>query len=400
MARHYYSDTAVSTTLSAGISNSATTVTVSSASGFPGSFPYYLAIDRGTGSMEVIEVTNAVTTTLTVVRGVSSTSAVSHSSGAAVEHVAPAVFYNEDSAHVNTATGVHGVSGDIVGTTATQTLSGKTISGATNTFSSIPKAAITGAPAGAFVGTTDTQSLTNKTLDATNVVAVAAVTGLVARLAILETTASMIVYTASGSFTSIQAASAKAICVRCIGGGGAGGGAAITGAGVSSAGGGGQAGTYSESVVATSGLTFPVTVTVGAGGVGALGTTGGNGGATSFGTAVTAPGGIGGQTSSAAATIGFIALGGTGAAAGTGQISAVGCWGGLAWRIAVGNAMPGTGGASALGGASWPAGGSSDGSPGAAYGAGGGGGNNVASQATARTGGNGAAGLVTVELIY
>lgn len=46
-----------------------------------------------------------------------------------------------------------------------QTLTNKTMSGANNTFSAIPKASITGAPAGAFVGTTDSQSLTNKTMD-------------------------------------------------------------------------------------------------------------------------------------------------------------------------------------------------------------------------------------------
>jgi hypothetical protein len=47
-----------------------------------------------------------------------------------------------------------------------QTLTSKTLDGASNTFANIPKTAITGAPAGAFVGTTDAQALSNKTIDA------------------------------------------------------------------------------------------------------------------------------------------------------------------------------------------------------------------------------------------
>ena len=65
-----------------------------------------------------------------------------------------------------TASAVTAPSGDIVGTSDTQTLTNKTISGSSNTLSNIAKASITGAPTGDFVGTSDTQTLTNKTIDA------------------------------------------------------------------------------------------------------------------------------------------------------------------------------------------------------------------------------------------
>jgi hypothetical protein len=55
-------------------------------------------------------------------------------------------------------------SGVIVGTTDTQTLTNKTISGADNTFSNIPASAVSGLPTGSVVGTTDSQTLSNKVI--------------------------------------------------------------------------------------------------------------------------------------------------------------------------------------------------------------------------------------------
>lgn len=48
------------------------------------------------------------------------------------------------SAHTGASTGVHGVSGSVVGTTSTQTLTNKTISGSSNTITNIPNSATTG----------------------------------------------------------------------------------------------------------------------------------------------------------------------------------------------------------------------------------------------------------------
>jgi len=143
MTQHYYVDLAATTTLSLPISNSSTTMTVGSTTGFPASFPYYLALDYGTGNLEVVEVTAASGLVLTMNRGVSGTVALAHSTGAAIVHVAPAQFYNDTSLHTNSNAGVHGVVGSVVGTTDAQTLTNKTISGASNTLSAIPESAVT-----------------------------------------------------------------------------------------------------------------------------------------------------------------------------------------------------------------------------------------------------------------
>jgi microcystin-dependent protein len=144
MVAHKYSDTAVETTsLTSGISSSATQIQVASVTGFPSTFPYYLDIDYGSVTLEVVEVTGGVGTTLDVNRGVSTTSPVSHSSGAVVRHVAPAEFYEQTEAHTNATSGVHGVTGNLVGATGAQELEDKTIDGNKNTLSNIPQSAVT-----------------------------------------------------------------------------------------------------------------------------------------------------------------------------------------------------------------------------------------------------------------
>lgn len=108
MPRRYYSSTAARTTLSSGINSTATSITVGSASGFPGSFPYTLILDQDTASEEVVTVTAGSGTTLTVTRGQDGTTGVSHSSGAAVNHGVSARDFDEPNSHVNdTTTDVH-----------------------------------------------------------------------------------------------------------------------------------------------------------------------------------------------------------------------------------------------------------------------------------------------------
>ena len=87
-----------------------------------------------------------------------------------VAQVADAVDATTLSGHAVAASGIHGVTGDIVGTNDAQTLTGKTIAGGSNAISGLahggevddPSSGVHGVT-GDVVGTDDTQTLSNKT---------------------------------------------------------------------------------------------------------------------------------------------------------------------------------------------------------------------------------------------
>lgn len=157
----FYSSTALETTLTNSITPSTLIIQVASTTGFPGSLPYTLAIDYGASAMELVEVTSVAGLNLTVTRAVDGTSAASHNSGAAVRHVSSARDFTDSRTHEAAIGAVHGLTGDIVGTTDTQTLTNKTINGAalsgtfsgSPTFSGAPTFSGGGTLTGTFAGT-------------------------------------------------------------------------------------------------------------------------------------------------------------------------------------------------------------------------------------------------------
>ena len=173
-----FSATAIETTLVNSISSAATgdtttSVSVVSVSGFP-TVPYTLILGPDTNKEEVVTVTAANSTTLTVTRGQDGTLAVAHSAGTSVRHGVSGRDFKEEQTHIaargydtDTAilsnvgqTHVHGlVSGDgaIVGsdqqvTLTRKTLTTPTINGATLTGTVTSTAAIVVSGAGTITG--------------------------------------------------------------------------------------------------------------------------------------------------------------------------------------------------------------------------------------------------------
>lgn len=101
-----------------------TSITVDNASGFPSQFPYTIILDPNQVTEEVCDVTAAVGNILTIVRGVDSTTAIAHSAGAVVWHGVSARDFTEVNAHQAASASVHGVTGTVVGTGGSQTITG------------------------------------------------------------------------------------------------------------------------------------------------------------------------------------------------------------------------------------------------------------------------------------
>lgn len=130
MAMRYYSSQAVETSLTAPISDTATSMTVAAVTGYPTSTPFTVTLEQGTSSEEIVDVVQVSGNTWTIVRGVDGSSALPHSAGAKVVHTYTARDARESKVHQEATSGVHGLQvGDtVVGEQATQTLANKTLS--------------------------------------------------------------------------------------------------------------------------------------------------------------------------------------------------------------------------------------------------------------------------------
>lgn len=151
MVAFNYSNISAETTLTSGISPSSTVVALNSSSGLPVSYPYTLLIDYGAANVEVMTVTGPSGTNFAVTRGEDGTAAQSHNPGARVVHGVVARDLKQPQDHIAASTGVHGAAGSVVGTIDVQTLSNKTINGASNTLT-VRDADITGLAASKLTG--------------------------------------------------------------------------------------------------------------------------------------------------------------------------------------------------------------------------------------------------------
>jgi len=173
-----YSATAIQTTLvnsitAAATGDTTTSVAVVSVSGFPSTVPYTLILDPDGSKEEVVTVTAATSTTLTITRGQDNTAALSHAAGTAVRHGVSAREFKELQTHIaargydadsailsGVDTHVHGLAtgdGSVVGsdqlvTLTRKTLTTPTINGATLTGTVTSTASIVVSGAGTITG--------------------------------------------------------------------------------------------------------------------------------------------------------------------------------------------------------------------------------------------------------
>lgn len=130
MSARNYSNTANVPVLTAGITALDTVLATNTITGWPAA-QCFAVLDFGGASPEVVLVQSLGAGTMTVLRGQGGTSAAIHTAGATITHMAVALDYTEANAHNNSNTGVHGVTGALVGTTDTQVLTNKTLTSPT-----------------------------------------------------------------------------------------------------------------------------------------------------------------------------------------------------------------------------------------------------------------------------
>ena len=217
----YYSSNAAKTTLADSISSSATSLTLSAASNLPAQYPYTLILEKDTANEEIIEVTSLVGSSYQITRNIDSSGAKAHAVGANVEHGVSARDFTESRSHEIATTSVHGITGDVVGTSGAQTLASKTlttptINGATisGTFTStatISGGTITGAIiTGLATPTASSSAATKGYIDTSVTSAAASATAAATSASSASTSASSAATSAASAETSAIAAATSA----------------------------------------------------------------------------------------------------------------------------------------------------------------------------------------------
>lgn len=128
---YYYSSVAGQYTLTIAVTGSATILNINSTTGLPSSLPFKLVLEPGTVREEIVKVTSVGGLALTVIRGWDGSPATSHDAGVEIRHAMTAEDLTLARQHEAATSGIHGVTGDVVGTTDSQVISNKIISPAT-----------------------------------------------------------------------------------------------------------------------------------------------------------------------------------------------------------------------------------------------------------------------------
>jgi microcystin-dependent protein len=189
MAARQYRSTVEAKTLSAGINNSVTSMTLNSVTTLPSSYPYTLVIDPDISSEEIVTVTaSGGGNVLTITRAQDGTSAQSHDAAAVVKHMITARDLQEPQNHIQASSAVHGLTGSVVGTSDTQTLTNKTIGLTTNTLTGTTAQFNTALSDNNFATVAGTETLTNKTLENPTISGTITGTGIVSSTNIVDGT--------------------------------------------------------------------------------------------------------------------------------------------------------------------------------------------------------------------
>jgi hypothetical protein len=183
MASRQYRSTVEAKTLSSGINNSVTSMTLNSVTTLPSTYPYTLVIDPDRATEEIVTVTaTGGGNVLTITRGQDGTSAQSHDAAAVVKHMITARDLQDAQNHIeassggytitndgegNTTKSLHGIDtgeGVVVGTLKTQTLTNKTLNLTNNTLTGTKAQFNTAMSDADFATIAGAETLTNKTL--------------------------------------------------------------------------------------------------------------------------------------------------------------------------------------------------------------------------------------------